>query len=156
VSDLEAIRYPLTLYYDASCPLCAAEMAALKRCDTHGRIELVDCSMPGFTDPHCDAAGVETAAMMRRLHCRDGAGRWRIGVPAFAIAYSAVGAAGIGAFFADARWAPLLARLYGWLADHRQGFSRLGLNGLFGAWVHFMARRAQRRAKACADGACAL
>ena len=145
---------PLTLYYDASCPLCSAEMAALKRCDRHDVLRLVDCAAPGFADADCAAARIEVPALMRRLHCRDAAGQWRIGVPAFAVAYTAVGAAGIGGFFADTRWAPVLDRLYGWLADHRQGFSRLGLNGVFGAWVHWMARRAQRRAAACHDGRC--
>ena len=146
--------YPLVLYYDHSCGLCLAEMTAIKRADTRDRIVLVDCSPPGFTDAHLEAAGIPTEALMRRLHARDAAGTWRVGVPAFATAYAAVGADGIAAFFANKRLSRVLGVLYGWLADHRQGFSRLGLNGLFGAWMNWMAKRAQKRAQACHDGVC--
>jgi predicted DCC family thiol-disulfide oxidoreductase YuxK len=93
---------------------------------------------------------------MCRLHARDAEGRWRVGVPAVAAAYGAVGLAGLGGFFAAPRLQPLLARLYGWLADHRQGLSRLGLTGLFGRYVQWLARRAEKRASACHAGACDL
>jgi predicted DCC family thiol-disulfide oxidoreductase YuxK len=154
MSDNLRAAYPLTLYYDASCPLCLAEMTAIKRLDHHDRLHLVDCSAPGFDDAACRAADIGVEALMRRLHARDADGHWRIGVPAFAVAYAAVDARGVAAFFATPRLAGILGRLYGWLADHRQGFSRLGLNGLFGAWVAWLARRAQRRAVTCHAGVC--
>jgi predicted DCC family thiol-disulfide oxidoreductase YuxK len=152
--DELAAAYPLVLYYDRTCALCLAEMTAIKRADAHDRLVLVDCSAPGFTDPHIEAAGIPVAALMRRLHARDAAGTWKVGVPAFATAYAAIGADGVANFFANERLGRVLATMYGWLADHRQGFSKLGLNGLFGAWVHWMARRAQKRAQACHDGVC--
>jgi predicted DCC family thiol-disulfide oxidoreductase YuxK len=151
-----AARYPLTLYYDDRCPLCRSEMAAMKRLDAHDRLHLVDCSGPDFADADCTQAGIAVEALMRRLHARDADGVWRVGVPAFAAAYAAIGATPVARFFADSRRRPWLDRAYGWLADHRQGFSKLGLNGLFGAYVHWMARRAQRRAAACHDGRCQL
>jgi predicted DCC family thiol-disulfide oxidoreductase YuxK len=156
-ADTDGVRaYPLTLYFDDSCPLCRAEMAAITRCDRNGRIRLVDCSTPGFDDPDCRAAGIATIDLMRRMHARDAEGRWLSGVPAIAAAYRAVGLDSLGGFFASPRLQPVLARLYGWLADHRQGASRLGLGGLFGVYVQWLARRAQRRASACHDGACEL
>ena len=51
----------------------------------------------------------------------------------------------LGGLFAAPGLQPVLARLYGWLADHRQGLSRLGLTGLFGHYLHLLARRAARR-----------
>ena len=148
-------QYPITLYYDASCPLCAAEMSAIARADTEGRLRLVDCSAPGFADRDCERDGVAVAALMWRLHARDAAGQWRIGVPAFALAYETIGVRGLAAFWTDERWAPALRRLYGWVADHRQGLSRLGVDRLFGHWVGWVSRRAQRRAVTCHDGVCA-
>jgi predicted DCC family thiol-disulfide oxidoreductase YuxK len=150
----DTLAFPLTLYYDASCPLCLAEMTAIPRHDAHGRIHLVDCSVPGFSDPQCDAAGIATPALMWRLHARDAEGRWRIGVPAFAAAYGAIGVDGLAAFFGSPRLERPLRWLYGLVADNRQRLSRLGLNGLFGMWVGWMARRAQARAAACHDGVC--
>lgn len=151
-----APSYPLTLYYDDSCALCRAEMRGIARSDAHGRIRLVDCSTPGFADPDCRAAGIATNALMRRLHARDADGRWHVGVPAFAAAYTAIGVDGLGRFFSSPRLQPLLSRLYGWVADRRQGLSRLGLSGLLGEFVHWLARRAARRAAACHAGACAI
>jgi predicted DCC family thiol-disulfide oxidoreductase YuxK len=148
--------YPLTLYYDASCPLCLAEMTALARSDARGRLRLVDCSQPGFVDADCIAGGHSTTELMQRMHARDADGRWWVGIPAFAVAYAAIGVEGVSRFFADPRWRPVLDRLYAWVADHRQGLSRLGLNGVFGAWVHRRARRAAQRTHACADDACRL
>jgi predicted DCC family thiol-disulfide oxidoreductase YuxK len=131
-------------------------MAAITRNDHAGRIRLVDCSAPDFTDAECRAAGIATRDLMHRLHARDADGRWAIGVPAVAAAYRAVGLAGLGGFFASPRMRPLLATLYGWLADHRQGLSRLGLTGLFSRYVDWLARRAVHRSSACHAGACAL
>jgi predicted DCC family thiol-disulfide oxidoreductase YuxK len=146
--------YPLTLYFDDSCPLCRAEMAAITRFDHDARIRLVDCSCPSFDDSDCRAAGIATGELMRRLHARDAEGRWRVGVPAVAAAYTAVGLAGIGGFFASPGLQGPLARLYGWLADHRQGLSRIGLTGLFGRYVEWLGRRSLQRASACHAGAC--
>jgi predicted DCC family thiol-disulfide oxidoreductase YuxK len=40
--------YPLTVYFDATCALCTAEMNAMKARDTTARLNLVDCSPAGF------------------------------------------------------------------------------------------------------------
>ena len=48
----------------------------------------------------------------------------------------------------------VLARLYGFLADHRQGLSRIGLTGLFGRYVDWLARRAVRLGKRIARPVC--
>ena len=36
--------YPLTVYFDATCPLCTAEMGAMQARDSAKRLRLVDCS----------------------------------------------------------------------------------------------------------------
>ncbi|WP_428611654.1 thiol-disulfide oxidoreductase DCC family protein [Shewanella sp.] len=47
----------LRIFYDSQCPLCAAEMAKLKRCDTEEAIELADLASDDFSAkyPHIDA-----------------------------------------------------------------------------------------------------
>lgn len=66
---------PLTVDYDASCPLCRAEMEAMKARDARDVLRLVDCSSPGF-DAVYGAAGYGRAArvyaspLLRRLQDR--------------------------------------------------------------------------------------
>lgn len=66
------IRYPLTVFYDASSPACAREIAPLKALDAGGRLKLVDCAEP--------KAGI---------HARDSGGRWFTGIAALEAAYRA-------------------------------------------------------------------
>ena len=148
--------WPLTIYYDRSCPLCREEMQALKDHDREDRLRLVDASAPGFRDPHVAAAGLAPAELMRRIHARDAAGRWYVGVPVFELAYGAAGLAGIARFWGHPRLRPLWDAAYPWIARLRQPLSALRLNRAYGAWVRRAAARAQRRSQACRDGACRL
>ena len=121
-----AVTYPLTVYYDASCPLCRTEMATLKARDGEDLLYLVDCSqgLVAFAD-------VTPAAMMARIHARDAAGRWLNGLDVFAAVYRAAGFPVLARLYASPRLRPLLDRLYGWVADHRGLLARLGFAGLF-------------------------
>lgn len=150
------VTYPLTIYYDAACPLCAREMHALAEHDRDGRLQLLDCSPKGFEDPHATAAQVSQSAMMALIHARDAEGRWFRGVEVFVLAYRAVGIEAVAQMWAHPRLRPLWNRLYPWVARHRMGLSRLSLSRPFGWWVAWLARRAQRRGAACAQGACSL
>lgn len=125
-----ALRYPLTVFYDASCPLCASEMHALKARDCHGRIELVDCSSPGFSDAGLIAMGVTREKLMKRIHAHDAYGRWLVGVECFEAVYRAAGLEGAARVWGSRRLRRVFDRLYPWIADHRQALSRLGLHVL--------------------------
>ncbi|MGH8617021.1 MAG: thiol-disulfide oxidoreductase DCC family protein [Burkholderiales bacterium] len=146
------VRFPLTVYYDVSCPLCANEMHALKAADDEDRLMLVDCSSPAFDDTPFAADGITREAMGRLIHARDAAGRWLIGVAVFEAAYGAVGFAGLARLWGHAWLRPLWDRLYPWVARHRQGLSRLGVQHLFRG----LARRASLRAASarCDRDAC--
>lgn len=95
-SAATTVQYPMTVFYDASCPLCLREMTLLKRYDQLDQIHLIDCS-PG------DFAAIEgngRDAMMRVIHSRDAAGQWLVGAPVFAAAYRAAGFASVASLWA--------------------------------------------------------
>jgi len=113
------LRFPLTVFYDASCPLCASEMHALKARDADGKLELVDCSAPDFDEGILSGTTVKRSHLMTYLHARDAHGRWLIGVDAFQEIYGAVGLQRLAGLW------PRLRRLYPWIARNRQRLSRL-------------------------------
>lgn len=135
------IRYPLTVFYDASCPLCATEMHGLHKLDAAGRIELVDCSAPEFSDEGLRAEGITRASLIRRMHARDARGRWLVGIDAFEAVYRAAGLEGVARAWASPRWRPLFDRLYPWIARYRQFLSRLGLHHLVRCVIRAAASR---------------
>ena len=126
-----ASAYPLTVYYDASCPLCRSEMETLKARDTGDVLRLVDCSVPAFDDAACAADGVTRPMMMARIHARDADGRWLRGVDVFALVYRAAGFTALARIYGSRPLRPLFDRLYPWIADHRYLLTRCGLPRLF-------------------------
>lgn len=138
---MTAPTWPLTILYDASCPLCAAEMQTIRDHDKENRLILVDCSAPDFRDEDATAKGYCAEELMRKIHARDAAGRWYRGVDVFALAYGAAGLDSIARLWASRRLRPVLLRLYPWIARHRHWLSRLGLHAPF-SWL---IRRAARQ-----------
>ncbi len=151
---MNAVAYPLTIYYDASCPLCRKEMHALKEFDAQGRLQLLDCSTENFRDEQADKANITTADMLRLIHARDESGKWFIGVEVFVLAYRAAGIEAVAEFFAFRPLRPLLNRLYPFIARNRMVLSRLGITDAFEFWVRRAALRAQARAQSCGVDKC--
>jgi predicted DCC family thiol-disulfide oxidoreductase YuxK len=123
-------RYPLTVFYDASCPLCATEMHALRDLDAAARLELVDCSAARFSDEGLRAEGITRERLMGRMHARDAHGRWLVGIAAFEAIYRAAGLEHAARLWGSPRWRPVFERLYPWVARYRQLLSRLGVHHL--------------------------
>ena len=151
---MNASRYPLTIYYDASCPLCAAEMHALRDEDTACRLRLVDCSAPGFDDTALAAAGFPRAELMRRIHAHDAAGEWYSGVDVFVLAYRGAGIEPVARAFAHPWLRPVWNRVYPWIAHHRMSLSRLHMTGILAWFVRRAARRANSRTSRCVRESC--
>lgn len=124
------LRYPFTIFYDASCPMCAGEMHALKARDAGGRLRLVDCSAPDFDDTVLAGTCIQHRDLMALIHGRDAHGRWLVGVDVFEVAYAAAGLAWISGVWGDPRLRPLLSRVYPWIARNRRLLSRLGVDKL--------------------------
>jgi len=124
------VRFPLSIFYDASCPMCAGEMHALKSRDTQGRLELVDCSAADFDESVLAGLPITRENLMTLIHARDAHGRWFVGIDVFELAYRAAGLEALAGFWGSRRLKPLLTRIYPWIARHRQLLSRLGFNRL--------------------------
>lgn len=111
----------LTIFFDGSCPLCAKEMAALKRYDSNDVIRLEDIQQPGFSERFPD---VDPDAAMKILHGElDGKPLYGLDVTYYA--WSLVGKVWRVAFL---RWwwiKPLADSAYLFFAKHRQQISRL-------------------------------
>lgn len=119
-------QYPLTVFYDASCPMCAAEMQALSDRDREGNIRLIDCSAADFDDRGPGAEGFGRENLMELIHARDAQGRWLVGIGCFEAAYRAVGLEAGARLWGHRMLRPLMDRAYPWVARHRQMLSRLG------------------------------
>jgi predicted DCC family thiol-disulfide oxidoreductase YuxK len=151
--------FPLTLLYDASCPVCRLEIHALRDRDLAKHpdaplLRLVDISAPGF-----DAApyGATLADMNALIHAVRPDGSLVVGVEVFRLAYGAVG---LGHFWKPTGWRwlkPIVDIAYAAFARNRYGISR-ALTPLV-LWIErkrmeSAARRALAASQACEGSAC--
>lgn len=139
--------YPLTLLYDASCPVCKLEMDNLRERDQLNKLNFVDASAPGF-----DAAkyGVNLAEVMRVIHGIKPDGTVVTGVEVIHLSYRA---AGLGWLTAASNW-PLLKPICNWGYEHFAK-NRHWVSEVFAsAIIRIAARRAEKRSRACKDGRC--
>ena len=145
------VIYPLTLLYDAACPVCALEMEHLRSRNTAGRLVIVNIAVPGFDAAAFGASAAELDAQIH-AHCADGT--VLRGMEALRLAYAAVG---LGWVLWPTGLAPLRALAdfaYGRFARHRRKISGFAVP-LIEAIATHRARRGAQRLAACRDGACA-
>jgi len=72
--------FPLRVFYDGACSVCATEVEQYGRKDKGERLELIDISDPGF-DP--SRWGITRIDFMYQMHTIDQSGRIYRGVDAF-------------------------------------------------------------------------
>jgi predicted DCC family thiol-disulfide oxidoreductase YuxK len=112
-----ATPWQVRVLYDGKCPLCAREIAMLRRVDAgRGRIDFEDIAAPAF-----DARryGRTQHELMARIHAVLPDGTLIEGVEVFRRAYAAVG---LGWLVAPTRWPllrPLADAAYRWFARNR-------------------------------------
>jgi predicted DCC family thiol-disulfide oxidoreductase YuxK len=144
--------YPLTLLYDAACPVCALEMDHLRARNDAGRLAFVDISAPGF-DPA--PYGATFAEMDAQIHAVRADGQLMKGVQVLRLAYEAVG---LGWVMRPVGFAPLRGPselAYRLFARHRRTISRIAAPLIDGVRA-CCARQMARRMRDCADGACTM
>ena len=130
---------PLTVFYDASCPVCSLEMDHLRARDATGRLCLIDMSAPEF-----DAArhGFSAVDLDAQIHAVGAHGTVSRGMAALRQAYAA---AGLGWLLRPTGLAPLAPGFdwaYRLFAHHRRAISR-GLAPAIGALRRRRAREAR-------------
>lgn len=72
--------YPLRIFFDGACSVCAKAMELYRQQDHAGRLLFIDISAPGF-DP--TPYGITLAAFRHEMHALDRAGHVYRGVEAF-------------------------------------------------------------------------
>ena len=80
--------HDIEVFFDGDCPLCAREIAMLRRRDRRGRILATDIAAPGFD---AAALGRTQAELMARIHGRLPDGTLIEGVEVFRRLYAAAG-----------------------------------------------------------------
>lgn len=81
-------QWPLTLYYDGDCPLCAREIQLLRKRACTERLSLIDISRNDFL---ADATGHTKQTLQNRLHARFADGQWVTGLDATLWSWRAAG-----------------------------------------------------------------
>ncbi|HEN8714357.1 TPA: DUF393 domain-containing protein [Pseudomonas putida] len=94
-------KWPLTLYFDGACPLCAREIAFLRRKSTEAKLILVDISADDFD---AESLGLTVEQLRSCLHARFANGQWVTGLDATLWSWRA---ADVGGWVAPLSWRPL-------------------------------------------------
>lgn len=140
----------LTAYFDGSCALCSAEMAALCDLDQDGAIAMIDCSEASFDDSALRAEGVTREAMLQSLHVRDVLGDWHRGVDAIALLYASAGAPRLARLWVHPLTGPIARWLYPLVVRHRHALSAMGMHFISPTVLRRLASRRTR----CDRGSC--
>ncbi len=108
--------YPLTVFYDGACPICAREMALMKRLDKTQRLTLLDFSLAGFNAPPAGLAVTDLSAV---IHAQWADGTIITGVEVFRAMWEAVGLGFLSRLSRLPLVAPLMVKAYAWFAGNR-------------------------------------
>ncbi|MBT0623355.1 DUF393 domain-containing protein [Pseudomonas fluorescens] len=95
------VNWPLTLYFDGECPLCAREIKLLRGHAVKDRLLFVDISSRAFD---AQALGFTFEHMQSSLHARFADGRWVTGLDATLWSWRA---AGLGFWATPLTWRAL-------------------------------------------------
>jgi predicted DCC family thiol-disulfide oxidoreductase YuxK len=145
--------YPLTLLYDAACPVCSLEMDHLRERNVDHQLAFVNINEPGFD---ASAWGTTLAELNAEMHGVTPSGEHLLGLAALRAAYAAVG---LGWVLKPTGWgplAPLADAGYRWFAQHRLTISATAapLINAMRAWREWRIRRVHQRMARGQGGQC--
>ncbi|MDO5652837.1 MAG: DUF393 domain-containing protein [Brachymonas sp.] len=144
--------WPVTLYYDGSCPMCLTEMTNLMLRNTRGLLRFVDAAVPGF---NACPPGTTQRDLMTVLHAERADGQLVLGIPAFELAYEGAGIVFVARALRAPIIKPFMVWLYPWVARNRQHLPAWLAYAVFGGAMRRAAARAAQQ-QCGSDRVCAL
>ncbi|MGE0644834.1 MAG: thiol-disulfide oxidoreductase DCC family protein [Nitrospira sp.] len=108
--------YPLTVFFDGACPICAREIAFMRRQDKHQRLIFRDFAPSDFDET---SAGFSSSQLGQVIHAQWANGRVIKGVEVFQAMWEAVGWRVLVTLSRVSFLEPLLYRAYAWFARNR-------------------------------------
>ena len=150
-----ATHFPMTIYYDASCRFCNAEMTNLMLRNEAGKLIFIDANSGDLSK-----APAPYDALMRAIHGVGADGTVYTGVDCLTRAYLGIGWAWVPQLINLPGLRHVAHALYPVVARHRHRLPQAPV-----AWVFEMAlrraaqhhaRQAAARSAACANGACSI
>jgi len=108
--------YPLTVFFDGACPLCARENALMKRLNKRRLLVFCDFSRPDYG---AVSIGFCPSELGRVIHARWADGSVITGVEVFRAMWEAIGFGAFAAFSRLPLIEPLVMRAYAWFARNR-------------------------------------
>lgn len=108
--------YPLTVFYDGACPICAREMAVMQRLDRKQRLRLCDFSRPGYD---AESTGLHPERLGAVIHAQWSDGTIVTGVEVFRSIWQAVGLGMLARVSRLPLIDPLMVKAYAWFAKNR-------------------------------------
>ncbi|OQW30135.1 MAG: hypothetical protein A4E19_10585 [Nitrospira sp. SG-bin1] len=108
--------YPLTVFFDGACPICAREIALMNRLDRKRRLAFCDFSLPEYDER---VTGFSPAELGQVIHAQWADGRVITGVMVFQAMWEAVGLGSLAKLSRLSVIEPLLYKGYAWFARNR-------------------------------------
>jgi predicted DCC family thiol-disulfide oxidoreductase YuxK len=108
--------YPLTVFFDGACPICAREIALMKRLDRKRRLTFCDFSLQDYDEK---VTGFAPSQLGRVIHAQWADGRVITGVRVFQAMWEAVGLGLLTKLSRVSLLEPLFYRAYAWFARNR-------------------------------------
>ncbi len=120
----------LTLYYDAACPLCRAEIQFLSRRNQQGLLAFVDINSAHYQP---ETVGVSCEQALAAMYGQYADGKLISGVEVFAAAYARANLKVLAWLFSRKALRPVLNFSYRFFARNRHAISKIC--GPFALWL---------------------
>ncbi len=126
----------LTLYYDAACPLCRAEIQFLSRRNQQGLLAFVDINSEHYQP---EIVGVSCEQALAAMYGQYADGKLISGVEVFAAAYARANLKALAWLFSRKTLRPFMDWGYRFFARNRHTISRVF--GPFALWLVTLANK---------------